>query len=148
MVAARPANVPESHFITDGIDEIQLGAGMSFVYPASDKAEILSLSEKGHVQLATNTFADGRGVYLSELPYDLTNSRLLLRAIAWAAGKESSLDVLLTDNSNTDCAYYAETGKIAVANHTGEPQTTSFVDAKGVTRSVELNPYELTWLEA
>jgi len=148
MVAARPANIPESHFITEGVEDVQLGSGLSFVYPASDKAEILSLSEKGHVQLSANTFAAGRGVYLSELPYDLQNSRLLLRAIAWAAGKESSLDTLLTDNPNTDCAYYAETGKIAVANHTEAPQTTSFVDAKGVTRNVELKSYEMTWVEA
>lgn len=148
MVAARPANVPDTHFITDGVEDVELGSGLSFVYPASDSAEILSLSEKGHVQLSANTFADGRGVYLSELPYDLQNSRLLLRAIAWAAGKESSLDTLLTDNPNTDCAYYAETGKIAVANHTAEAQSTSFSDAKGVKRNVALKPYEMTWVKA
>jgi len=148
MVAARPAKTPESHFITEGAQEVELGSGLSFVFPASDKAEVLSLSEKGHVQIAANTFADGRGVYLSELPYDLENSRLLLRAIAWAAGKESALDTLITDNPNTDCAYYAETGKIAVANHTDEAQTTSFVDAKGQKRSVDLKPCEMIWIEA
>ncbi|NWK55919.1 1,3-beta-galactosyl-N-acetylhexosamine phosphorylase [Verrucomicrobiaceae bacterium N1E253] len=149
MVAARKANTPDSHFITDGISEdIQLGAGMSFVYPASSDADVISTSEKGHVQLAANAFANGRGVYLSELPYDLENSRLLLRAIAWAAGKETSLDTLICDNPNTDCAYYAATGKIAVANHTDEPQTTTFSDAKGVQHSVELKPYEMTWVSA
>lgn len=149
MVAARKANTPDTHFITEGLPaNIELGSGMSFVFPASSEADLLSLSEKGHVQIATNTFENGRSVYLSELPYDLLNSRLLLRAIAWAANKESALDTLLTDNPNTDCAYYPQTGKIAVANHTGKAQSTSFTDTKGETHSVELAPHAMTWLEA
>ncbi|MCK5805908.1 MAG: hypothetical protein KAI66_23965, partial [Lentisphaeria bacterium] len=147
MAAARPQNIPESHFITEGIPEdIQLGSGMSFVYSASDNAEILSVSDGGHVQLSANSFAGGRGVYLSELPYNLDNARLLLRAIAWAAGQESALDALVCDNVNTDCAYYPEAGCTAVVNHTAEVQTTNFVDAQGTQQTLELKPHELTWV--
>ena len=147
MAAARPMNLSDSHFITEGLpDDIQLGTGMSFVFQASDATEVLSVSGLGHVQLSANSFAKGRGVYLSELPYNLDNARLLLRAIAWAAGKESVLDTWVCDNPNTDCAHYVEAGCTAVANHTDEPQTTSFVDGDGTKQSLTLKPYEMTWV--
>lgn len=147
MAAARPRKMVDSHFITEGLPEdIQLGAGMSFVYPASDDTEVLSVSDGGHIQFSAKSFADGRGVYISELPYNLDNARLLLRAIAWAAGEEQSLDKLVCDNVNTDCAYYPESGCTAIVNHTGEEQTTSFVDANGTRQTLELKPHELTWL--
>ena len=37
------------------------------------------------VQMAVNEFGDGRGVYISGLPYSFENSRLLYRAILWAS---------------------------------------------------------------
>ncbi len=147
MAAPRPRRMVDSHFITEGIsEEIQLGTGMSFVYPASDEAEIISISDGGHIQLSANRFAAGRGVYISELPYNLQNARLLLRAIAWAAGKEKSLDTLLPDNPSTDCAYYPETGCIAVANQTAKPQVTRFTDLAGVEHNLKMQPHELAWI--
>ena len=147
MAAARPQNIPDAHFITEGVPEdIQLGTGMSFVYPASDDVEILSVSDGGHVQLSANSFSKGRGVYLSELPYNLDNARLLLRAIAWAASKESVLDTWVCDNPNTDCAHYAEAGCTVVVNHTAESQTTCFTDGDGNVQPLELTPNEMRWV--
>jgi 1,3-beta-galactosyl-N-acetylhexosamine phosphorylase len=149
MVAPRPRKLVEAHFITEGIPkEIRLGTGLSFVYPASDDAELISISDGGHIQLSANRFAEGRGVYISELPYNLYNARLLLRAIAWAAGQEKCLETLITDNPNTDCAYYPNSGSMAIANHTAEPQAAGFTDMKGVRHDLELEPHELTWLQA
>ena len=147
MEAARPLKIADSHFITEDVQgDMDLGNGYSFVYPARDQAEILSISDSGHVTLSANSFEQGRGVYISALPYELENARLLLRAILWAAGKEDAVDRLVCSNPLTDCAVYKEAGCTAVVNHTGSPQATSFRDVSGQEHSLTLAPNELEWV--
>ena len=51
--------------------------------------EILVQREK-EVQMAVNEFGKGRSVYISGLPYDFENSRILYRSILWSAHGEAS----------------------------------------------------------
>ncbi len=46
------------------------------------------------VQMAVKDFGKGRGVYISGLPYSFTNSRVLYRAVLWAATAEEELHKL------------------------------------------------------
>jgi 1,3-beta-galactosyl-N-acetylhexosamine phosphorylase len=147
MVAARPLQLVESHFITgEPLANRVLGDGTSFVYPASDAAEILAVSNGGHVLLSAHSFEQGRGVYLADLPYNLHNARLLLRAVLWAARREDTADSWICDNPLTDCAVYPEANLIAVVNHTATRQPTVFHDHTGTRHALELAPHQLRWV--
>ncbi len=147
MAAARPLEVTPEHFITaERLPGVTLGNGFSFVYPASDRADVLSVSESGHVLLSANAFGGGRSVYIASLPYNLHNARLLLRSILWAAGKEAAVDTLVCSNPMTDCAFYPAAGCTAVVNHTGSPQETRFRGVDAGEQRVTLQPHELKWV--
>ena len=94
---------------------------------------------------AAKPFGQGRSVFFGALPYDLTNSRLLHRAIFWAASKESELKKWFSANPNTDYAFYPKTGKIVVTNNSDQPQTTQLFDGRGKTCKVTLKPYASVW---
>ena len=147
MAAARPLRLAESHFLTaEPLPGMALGDGLSFVYPASDQAQILSVSDGGHVLLSANESGGGRAVYLASLPYNLDNARLLLRALVWAARREAAMRAWVCDNPHTDCAVYPKAGLVAVVNHTGEAQHTVFFDGAGTRLAIDLAPHELRWL--
>ncbi len=79
-----------SHFITEESPEtIDFGEGMKNIYALSE-AEILK-KDGEDVQMAVNSFGDGRSVYISGIPYSFENSRMLYRAIFWAAGMEQEM---------------------------------------------------------
>ncbi len=136
------------HFITDGLNgDFQAGLGKSFVYPSRPDTNILQADENGHVHLASNTFGQGRSIFISALPYSLANARLLHKILFWAGQKEDELLMSYSDNVNTDCAVYPETGYAAVINNVNEKQQTTFYDINGNMTKITLSPYELQWLK-
>lgn len=144
--ATMPAKPVENHFITEDLRaEADFGTHETFVY-VCDPATRLLASNGLHVMAAAKQYGKGRSVFFGALPYDLTNSRLLHRAIFWAAGKERELKKWFCENAETDCAYYPKSGKLVVVNHTARPQTTRVYDGKGRMRTVSLRPYESRWL--
>jgi 1,3-beta-galactosyl-N-acetylhexosamine phosphorylase len=96
---------------------------------------------------AAKPFGRGRSVFFGALPYDLTNARLLHRAIFWAAGKESELKKWFCDNPVTDCAFYPNSGQVVVVNNSDEAQGTRLFDGAGRARRVALKPYQSRWLK-
>ena len=72
-----------------------------------------------------NTFGQGRGVYISGLPYSFANSRLLYRAILWAASAEGKIHRWFSTNYNVEVHAYVKNGKYCVVNNTYEPQQTT-----------------------
>ena len=50
------------------------------------------------VQMAVKEFGKGRGVYISGLPYSFKNSRVLYRAVLWAASAEAELHKWFSTN--------------------------------------------------
>lgn len=127
----------------------------------------------GSVQLAVNKYGSGRAVYLAGLPYSAENSRLLYRAVLWAAHAEDELDaVLISDNPEIEVAWYPGIGRAFVYNNANSDQRAVITglgrlvgsishpvpaagdgsrvahageDASG-DFSVELPPYGSTWL--
>ena len=83
------------------------------------------------VQLAANTFGEGRSVYISGIPYSFENARLFYRAIFWAAGEEDRMKIWYSENDNIEVNYYPATGKYCVVNNTFEPQDTVIYDGHG-----------------
>ena len=135
------------HFIIeDSSEEIQFGEGMKNVYALPDTTVIRTFGED--VQLAVHEFGKGRSVYISGIPYSFENSRLLYRAIFWAAGKEEQMKVWYSDNYNVEVNYYPATNKYCVVNNTYEPQETVIYNGKGEVQPMSLKANDILWFEA
>ncbi|MBN1437236.1 MAG: 1,3-beta-galactosyl-N-acetylhexosamine phosphorylase [Sedimentisphaerales bacterium] len=149
MTAAQRYNRVEDHFILDdNFSEFNFDADRTYVYPCNASTEILKTGESGlHVHLACNSFAKGRSVYFSSLPYSHANSRLLLRSIFWAAGKERDLCKWFSSNLHTECAAFLTENQIAVVNNSGHEQKTIVFSDSSRKFELLLKPYELRWID-
>lgn len=101
-----------------------------------------------HVKLAVNTYGKGRAVYLAGYKHSAQNTRMLLRALLWAAGKENELRRAFSQNPVTECSYYPECGLYALVNNSAERAETVFCDINGKETCIALQPYELKWIKA
>lgn len=138
-------SVPESHFITADLgDAPEFGTEESFVYVAEPDTAVLAASGN-HVLASARQAGKGRAVFLSELPYNLANARLLHRAIFWAAGAEDELTHWFSSNPSTECAYYPGSGQVAVVNNSAEEQVTTITRADGTSFEVTVPPHGLVW---
>ncbi|MEN8127637.1 MAG: 1,3-beta-galactosyl-N-acetylhexosamine phosphorylase [Planctomycetota bacterium] len=146
MTAASPFEVRQNHFITEDTKEpLDFGLEKSFVYPIDEATEVLQVGSDLHMLLTGRQFGSGRSVYMAGLPYSLENSRLLHRALFWAANKEAELQKWFSSNVNTDCAAYPEVGSFTVVNNVETAQKTTVYDDQGQEIEVELKPYEMKW---
>lgn len=134
------------HFITEDCEgEIDFGEGKKNIF-ALDGTTVIKQIDK-EVQLAANEFGEGRGVYISGLPYSFENSRLLYRAILWASGSEGELHRWFSSNYNVEVHAYVANGKYCVVNNTYEPQKTTVYKGDGSSFDVELDANEIIWYE-
>ena len=134
------------HFIlADCTKEVDFGEGKKSMY-ALPGTEILVQREK-EVQLAANGFGEGRGVYISGLPYSFENSRLLYRAILWAAHDEADLHKWFSTNFNVEVHAFVKNGKYCVVNNTYEPQSTTVYTGDGSSFDLSLDANEIRWYE-
>ncbi len=135
-----------THFITEDCQgEIDFGEGKKNIF-ALDGTTVICQRDK-EVQLAVNTFGEGRGVYISGLPYSFENSRLLYRAILWASGAENELKRWFSSNYNVEVHAYIKNGKYCVVNNTYEPQSTTVYKGDGTSFELELEANEIVWYE-
>ena len=109
-------------------------------------AQVLIQRDK-EVQLVVNAFGAGRCVYISGLPYSFANSRLLYRAILWAAHGEDALERWFSSNYNVEVHAYVKNGKYCVVNNTYEPQATTIYTGDGSHFELTLEANEIRWYE-
>ena len=135
-----------AHFITaDCKGRIDFGEGKKNIF-ALDGTTVICQRDK-EVQLAANTFGEGRGVYISGLPYSFENSRLLYRAILWASGAEDELKQWFSSNYNVEVHAYIKNGKYCVVNNTYEPQSTTVYKGDGSSFELDMQANEIIWYE-
>lgn len=135
----------DSHFITaDCVSPIDFGESMKNIYATSPATEIIEYSN-GEVHLSANGYGAGRTVYLAGLPYSLQNTRLLLRAMFYAAHKEERMFRWFSQNPFCEVNAYETAGKYAVVNNTQEPQSTVVYDGQGRGTVMDLAPCEIRW---
>ena len=135
-----------SHFITeDSTEELDFGEGKKNIY-ALEGTTVLAVQDEG-VQMAVNSFGDGRAVYLSGLPYSFANNRLLHRAIIWSAGKEDKLKCWYSQNYNVEVHAYEQNGKYCVVNNTDKAQATTIYRGDGSAFSLTLEAGQIVWYE-
>ena len=95
----------DSHFITeDRNSDFDFGESKHDIYALSAATEIIEYSNN-EVHMAANAYGKGRGVYISGLPYSYENTRLLMRAMFYAASKEDRYHIWYADNLNC-CLLY------------------------------------------
>ncbi len=117
----------ESH--VEGLKNLMLTDG---------KAQVLR-DESGIPTLTVHTFGKGTSVYLSSFSVDNANTRMLLNLILYAAGKDLK-QPYLTDNVETECAYYPNSEMLVVFNNADTKQETTVQTALGAKHYV-LEPY-------
>ncbi len=145
----------EKHFITaDVAGEIDYGGELNNIY-ALEGTQVLDIQadpymglsmEGGNVRMACKEYGKGRTFYATGMNYNFENTRLLYRALLWAAKKEERLQKAYSSNVNTECHYYPNSGKYAVVNNGTEAQTTTFFDIDGNEKVLDLKPLEILWL--
>ena len=136
---------PDHFILQDTTGPVNFGEGKKNMY-ALEGAEILVQREK-EVQMAVNSFGEGRTVYISGLPYSFENSRLLYRSILWSAHDEENLHKWFSTNFNVEVHAYVKNGKYCVVNNTYEPQHTTVYKGYGSSFDLDLDANEIKWYE-
>jgi beta-D-galactosyl-(1->4)-L-rhamnose phosphorylase len=114
----------EKHFITqDQVGILDLGEDVGGIYALSDQTKVLA-AHAGSPHLALHEFGRGRSVYLSSFKFTPGNTRLLHRAIFWAAAREATWGAWQTDNVKTEATYFPKAKKLVVINNAGTEEET------------------------
>lgn len=143
----RITQAEESHFICeDRTEEFDFGESMKNVYALGADTEILEYSNE-EIHVAAHPYGRGCGVYIAGLPYSFENTRLLLRALYYAAGRQEDLKKWFAQNPACEVHAYPEAGKYAVLNNTTQYQNTVVYDGNGKKYEYNLKPGELIWEE-
>jgi len=134
------------HFITEDCgSEIDFGEGKNNVFAFEGTKIIKQLKQA--VQMAVHEFGAGRSVYISGLPYSFENSRILYRAILWAAHDEKRLNRWFSTNCNVEVHAYVKNGKYCAVNNTYEAQETTIYKGDGSGYSLVLRANEIRWYD-
>ena len=96
------------------------------------QARVLA-SEEGVPTLTMHRFGRGMGLYFASFEKTNANTRLLLNLIL-AAGHEDLSACWLTDNAETECAYYPGSRRLIVVNNSDAPQRTTVRTPGGPSR--------------
>ena len=136
----------DSHFITeDVVEPLDFGEGMKNIYALYEDTEIIAYND-GEVNMAAHAYGKGRCVYIAGLPYSTQNTRILLRALYYAACKEEAFKKWYADNLYCEVHAYPQSKQYAILNNTNEIQETGVYDGEGNCKHVTLQPGEIRWM--
>ncbi|WP_066191738.1 MULTISPECIES: 1,3-beta-galactosyl-N-acetylhexosamine phosphorylase [Gracilibacillus] len=135
-----------SHFLTKDLTRYDYGEGSNNIYALNDDTEIIAY-HNGSVQLSSTFFGRGRGVYMAGLPYSHENTRLLMRALFYAAGKEGEFTKWLASNIHCEVHAYPSIGKYAIVNNANSLQQTEVYDGDGHVDTLTIQPSDIIWKE-
>ena len=133
---------PDHFILADVAGEVDFGEGKKSIF-AYEGTDILVQKDK-EVQMAVNSFGEGRSVYISGLPYSFENSRVLYRAILWAAHGEEILNKWFSTNYNVEVHAFVANGKYCVVNNTYVPQDTTVYTGDS-SFDLHLDANEIRW---
>ena len=133
--------VQADHFITEGKVEMSWPA-KSGVY-LTDKATKVLAAKDGMPTLTVHNFGKGQGIYLSDYRFTHENVMLLLRMICSSAGNEEAITYYVSNNIDTECAYYEAAGKLVVINNSGDNQVAEIMTKEKGKVQVTIAPYDI-----
>lgn len=134
----------ETHFITEDNVVFDFGESMKNVYSLQESTEIIE-NDGDDIHMTTTSFGEGRSVYIAGLPYSHENTRLLMRSMYYAAGKEADFYKWMATNIHCEVHAYPEVQKYAIVNNSNVEQETDVYDGDGEKHSVILKPSEIKW---
>ena len=146
---------PDHFILADTNGDVDFGEGKKNIV-ALEGARVLLQNETElpfavrngcEVQMAVKEFGKGRGVYISGLPYSFKNSRVLYRAVLWAASAEAELHKWFSTNYNVEVHAYVKNGKYCVVNNTYEPQDTVVYKGDGSSFPLHMDANEIKWYQ-
>ena len=146
---------PDHFILADTNGDVDFGEGKKNIV-ALEGARVLLQNETElpfavrngcEVQMAVKEFGKGRGVYISGLPYSFKNSRVLYRAVLWAASAEAELHKWFSTNYNVEVHAYVKNGKYCVVNNTYAPQDTTVYVGDGSGFDLHLESNEMKWYQ-
>jgi len=130
-----------NHFILEDIDSnIDFGKDIDNIFVLSKDTTVLSEID-GSPKIAINQFGKGQSLYLSGFKFNAENTRLLLRSLYFAAGRQSDFGSWVCSNIHTDCAFYPNTKKLVIINCRDFEERTTVVDGNGKVFDVLLKPH-------
>lgn len=133
----------DKHFITSDLTIApDFGKGIDNIYVLGPTTQVLADKDKSPT-VAIHPFGKGRSVYLSGHKFNPENTRLLTRAIFWAANRETDFDRWRCTNVYTECAWYPGSRKLVIINNSGERQQTQVLTENGHTYEATLEPYAI-----
>lgn len=141
------------HELTTASERVDYGEDKKNIY-ALEKTKVLDVTFRdrfkgnvnvGEVKMAVNEYGRGRSFYITGIPYSFENSRLLYKAMCYAAKKD--LNVCYAANVATECNYYPAAKKYAIVNNSDQPQATDFYDINGKKIILSLAPMEIKWIK-
>lgn len=143
----RYPRMADSHFITADLSgEIAVGPVAPEIVTTSSDTVVLAAGEST-VRLSVHPYGAGRAVYLAGLPYSAENSRLLQRALWWAAGREQDFaDSFLADDCRVEVSCYPRRNYLLAANNALEPVRT-VVRGAGRSYPIELAGAGSRWID-
>lgn len=136
------------HFITADLTAApDFGRDVDNVFVLGSTTVVLA-DRNGSPQISAHPFGRGRAVYFSGFKISPENTRLLHRALFWAAAREASWPVWQSSNVQTECAWFAAQKKLVVINNAGDRQSTVITLGDGRTRRrVSLTAHGIAILE-
>jgi beta-D-galactosyl-(1->4)-L-rhamnose phosphorylase len=131
----------EKHFIMIDIEgDIDFGKDIDNIFLLSKDAKVL-IDKEDSPRIAAHNFEKGRAIYLSGYKFTPQNTRLLHRALYWAAKYEGNFKSWTCSNINTECAYYPKNKKLIVINNSDKPEKTKVFDSNGKPTDVKIQPH-------
>lgn len=135
----------KKHFITEDIAEpLDFGEGMKNIYALKKETEIIDYTN-GEVRLSANHYGKGTTVYIAGLPYSPQNTRILLRSLFYAAGRQEDLTKWYASNLYCEIHAYPSVNKYAIINNSAQKQTTMVYNGEGTAVEISLEPGEIAW---
>ncbi|HYP17958.1 MAG TPA: 1,3-beta-galactosyl-N-acetylhexosamine phosphorylase [Opitutus sp.] len=138
------------HFITADLTTApDFGKDVDGIYVFDGSTQVLAerAGEKSP-KIATHAFGKGRSVYFSGFKFTYENTRLLHRALYWAAAQEGAWGTWGADNVKTEATYFAKAGKLVVINNAGTDEQTTVTLGDGKTsKKVKLEAHGIAILD-
>ena len=126
---------------------IDFGEPVLNTYPVNENVTLLR-ADGGQVQLATNDYGKGRGVYISGLPYSAATPDCWNACCSTLPTTKTSMRPGARPIRNAKWHTSPEQGLYCVINNTDQPQKTTVTLADGTTEDFDLPDSGIAWREA
>jgi beta-D-galactosyl-(1->4)-L-rhamnose phosphorylase len=135
-------SVLKDHFITKDTKDYPMKMKKVEGIFVLDKDVKVVAAHNGNPIITTNEFGKGRAIYMSSFRFSIESSRMLFRSICYAMNNEKAMDVCVSKNIYTECAYYPVQNKLVAINNSEENQETVINTLDGKQINIALKPFE------